>query len=207
MTRFNETAQRTISNVEKKSTGWVVTFVNGSCQLIKKSQKKGTTTLSAGKIIESCRSRCSGPDEKGKCTWRPRGPRADNVPNVVCNEQFVYVKTPVRYGKPTPKFDRCVQKLSYKIKSFRTLKRRLLTEPEKWKIVFENNTTKTILKSDQLGRNGLKHGYYLVPCGEECLNRSGTCIHCYGDRRNTKCEQQFYFCRKYLSRHKHDKQK
>lgn len=207
MTRFKESAKRTVSRATKTRTGWIVTFVDGSCQLITQEQKKGTTPLKHGVTVVSCRTRCDGPDQNGKCTWRPRGPHTNNVPDIVCKEQFIYAHKPHNFGTEKPKFARCEQKLSYQIKSFRTVARRLTTDPEQWQVTFENGTTKTVLKSDQLGHRGLKHGSFLVPCGEECLHRGGECIYCHGKRRGTECAQQFYFCHKFLARHRFDKQK
>lgn len=207
MTRFKETASRTIKKATKIRSGWLVRFIDGSCQLINKDQKRGTLPFKSGVQVVSCRTRCNGADENGKCTLRPLGRPTDNVPNIDCHEQFVYAYKPKNFGKKTPKFDRCTQKMSYQIKSFRTIKPRLFTEPEQWRVTFADQTTKTFLKSAQLGRMGLKHNYYLVPCGEECIHRGGACIHCYGKRRGTECNQQFYFCRKFLARHKFDKKK
>lgn len=207
MTRFKESAKRIVSDVAKTRNGWHVTFVDGSCKLITKSQKKGTATIEPGKILLSCRNYCAGPDQNGKCTWRPRGPRTNNVPDVDCHEQFVYAFKPYNFGKEKPKFARSAQKMSYRIQKYRTLRRLHFNDPERWEVTFEDGTTKVLLKSLLLGRKNLKHGNHLVPCGEECNHRDGKCIHCHGKMRGTECAQQFYFCRKFLCRHKNDKQK
>lgn len=207
MTRFVESAHRTIADTKKTRTGWIVTFVDGTCRLITKTQKKGTTKIEPGKIIIPCSKRCSGPDENGNCSLRKKGPRTDNAPIIKCQEQFLYAYTPHNFGTPKPKFQRSAQKMSYKIASYRTIKGSLFNDPEKWAITFEDNSTKTILKSDVLCGTKLKHGNHLVPCGEECLNRGGECLYCHGKRSGTECAQQFYFCRKFLDRHKHDKTK
>lgn len=207
MTRFKESAQRTVSAFKRQRNGWVVTFVDGSCRLINKTDKKGTTPIIPGMIIKSCRSHCKGADEFGNCTLRPRGPRANNVPQIKCHEQFVYAYRPYNFGTEKPKFERSVQKMSQRIKTYKTIKPTKQQPVERLAITFEDGSITTVLKSSILGHAKIQHGHHLVPCGEECLQRAGVCPHCHGARRGTTCEQQFLFCRKFLSRHKNDKQR
>lgn len=210
MTRFKESAKRTVLSSKKQCNGWIVTFVDGSCRLIKKSEKKGTTPIISGMIIESCRTRCNGADEFGNCTLRPNGrPRNDNayIPQIKCNEQFIYAYKPHDFGEEKPKFARGIQKMSYRIKSYHTIKPTKQNPIEQVAVVFENGGQKTIAKSEFLGHAKIRHGYHIVPCGEECSLRGGACAYCHGARSGTQCEQQFFFCRKYLNRHINDKVK
>ena len=210
MTRFIETAQKTIAAAERQDNGWVVKFIDGSCRLIKKSEIRGWAAVVPGKTVESCRTRCNGADKNGNCTLQSAGrPRLDGTkaPTVQCNEQYVFINKPRHFGELKPKFNRSAQKLSYRIASYKTTKSKKYNTPEQWKITFENGETKTVLKSSVIGRGGLKQGYHLVPCAEECLHRGGECVYCYGKLRGTECEQQFYFCRKFLNRHTYDKVK
>ncbi|MBR2286576.1 MAG: hypothetical protein IJ866_03930 [Alphaproteobacteria bacterium] len=205
MTSFKESAKRTISSVKKRRTGWIVDFADGSCRLIKKTEKKGYAQIKPGMVIESCRSRCNGPDENGNCTWRPMGPRTNNVPQIACQEQFVYAYKPHNFGQEKPKFERGIQKMSYRIKSYRTIKPTKANPVEQVALVFEDGSQKTFLKSVFLGHAVIKHGQHVVPCGEECEQRGGECSYCHGTRRGTLCQQQFYFSRKCLKRHTKDK--
>lgn len=205
MTRFKESAQRTVRCVTETDTGWEVTFIDGSYRFVTKEQKKGNLAIEPDMFLVSCRKHCTGPDQNGKCTWRPRGPRANNTPDVACKEQFVYVAKPQRFNNtPRAKFARSVQKLSYQISHFRKLRNKA---EDNMLVTFKNGTKRAVLKSTILGRNPLIKDYYLVPCGEECRQRGGVCPYCYGDRRGTECKQQFYFCRKFLGRHTNDRQR
>lgn len=210
MTRFIETAQKTISAAEKQDNGWIVKFVDGSCRLIKKSEIRGWAAVVPGKTVESCRTRCNGADKDGNCTLQFVGrPRLDGKksPAVKCNEQYVFINKPRHFGETKPKFNRCAQKMSYLIKSYKTIKGRTSIVPDQWEITFENGETRRILKSDIIGRKMPQKGHYLAPCSEECPHRGGECVYCRGNRSGTPCEQSFYFCLKHLKRHTNDRSK
>lgn len=206
MTRVIETAQRTVANATQCRGGWTVTFLDGSCRLIKSTEIKGQAKFAPGKIIESCRTRCDGPDEKGFCTLRPQSrPRKDgnDIDFVPCEEQFVYVATPRNFGKAKPKFHACLAKRSFQIKTVRFIP----SAQREWKIIFMDDSEKIVPESQILGyKKKLTQGNYFVPCDEECGKRDGTCPYCHGKRRGTKCVPgQFYFSHKFLHRHINDK--
>ncbi len=209
MTRFVETAERTISKVEDSKAGWVVTFMDGTCRLVTRAQKKGSTPIEPGKILESCRTHCTGPDENGTCSLRPKGRPKPYKTYTECHEQFVYVKMPRHFHEISrPKLEIMVKKHARRIKSIEII-RQGSGHPLQYVFEYENGARQTLLKSQILGHNAenIKKnkdafiGFQIIPCREECSREGGTCNR-KGIRPGTLCQEQFYFCRRFSGRHK-----
>ncbi len=207
MTRFAESAHKTVLTVQETPDGWNISFVDGTNRFIKRNEKKGSTPIMPGVTIEPCRLRCGGPDRLGRCSLRPRGPRTNKKPTAECHKQFVYAHKPFHFDQGRPKFERGIQKMSYRIKSYRTIKPTSPSGQVKIALLFEDGSRARVLKSSILGHAHIQHGYYLVPCDQECGYHGDKCPHCHGARRGTECRKQFLFCHKILTGRKNHKTK
>jgi hypothetical protein len=209
MTRFIETAERTVSKVENSNAGWIVTFMDGTCRLVTRAQIRGNSPIEPGKILESCRNRCNGPTEDGECSIRPKGRPKPYETYTECHEQFVYAKMPRHFHETLrPKLQIMQKKLARRIKGIKVIKQGI-GHPLQYTFEYENGEQQTLLKSQILGHNSKNIakdkeafiGFQIIPCREECKHDGPTCNrNCI--KPGTLCNEQFFFCRRFSGRHK-----